>query len=161
MKTRLTSTLGLSLSLSMLLGYSANILADANTNVNGDKQVIIHLSSKHSDAGYNESNPGLGFRTYDSRWKWSWGIGFYQNSLNHTSMYAGATKEVLSSGILSLRLSGGLITGYAKDVAPFVIPEIGVSLSKKVSGIVSYIPAVEFGDLKTVGAIGFSLEMEL
>lgn len=120
--------------------------------------IVIHVGSAHAEAGYNGSNPGLGVRSHKP--DYYFGAGAYHNSLNRTSVYAGVGKRVFNMGVIDLRLSAGMITGYAKPITPFIIPELALIVNKRVAMMASYIPAVEFGDLKTVAAIGFSLEIK-
>lgn len=124
-----------------------------------DNKVVIHLGSKHAEPGFEEFNPGIGLRIPLPDYKVDFGFGAYRNSFGDASLYAGYSMSVLSFESVDFRLAGGLVTGYVKNIAPFIIPEIGIKLTKRVSAVINYIPAVEFGDLKTVGAVGLSLEV--
>jgi hypothetical protein len=124
-----------------------------------DGVLVLHLASLHGEPGYNGSNPGLGLRI--PRKSYYLGVGVYRNSLERATVYAGIGKHLVTLGPVELRLAGGLVTGYARDVAPFVLPELAIAAGEA-SVVLSYIPAVEFGkDLKTMSAIGLSLELPL
>lgn len=125
-----------------------------------DNKVVVHLASKHAEPGYEEFNPGIGLRIPLSWYDTDFGFGVYRNSFKDTSLYVGITKSVITYGRVDLRLSGGVVTGYVKNVAPFILPEVGIKLTNRMAAVFSYIPAVEFGDLKTVGAVGLSLEIQ-
>jgi hypothetical protein len=79
--------------------------------------------SKHidSDKKYNENNYGIGYKSHDG-----WLGGYYRNSLDKDSLYAG--KEFKTDPILGdkLRLAIilGLATGYNKPVTPLALPEL-------------------------------------
>ncbi len=117
-----------------------------------DYSAVVHLASKHSVPGYNESNPGVGLRIADERGFIS--AGAYRNSISNTSVYAGVGKQLVKIGSFDLTLTAGFVTGYRVPVAPFVIPEIGFDFGKfKV--IVNYIPRIESAQVDQ--AVGLSV----
>lgn len=79
--------------------------------------------SKHinPDKDFNENNYGIGYKTNDG-----WLGGYYKNSLNKDSLYAG--KEFQTDPIIGdkLRLAMvlGLVSGYNKPIQPLALPEI-------------------------------------
>lgn len=79
--------------------------------------------SKHinPDKKYNENNYGIGYKSNDG-----WLAGYYRNSLDKDSLYAG--KEFQSDPILNdkLRLAIvlGMVSGYQKPMTPMALPEI-------------------------------------
>lgn len=123
-----------------------------------DRILVLHIASVHRQSGYNGFNPGIGLRLpYPG---YSLGFGAYRNSLERTTAYAGAEKSIAQIGPARLRLAAGLVTGYEKSIAPFVLPEIAIG-NGAAAVVFTYIPAVEFGDLKTVAAIGVSIETSI
>jgi len=88
-------------------------------------ELILHGSSYHFDtaAGYNNQNSGLGW-VFDNDLV----VGAYENSIQHTSVYAGyiarATKHI---GLLA-----GFVTGYDKmPVQPAAVLIITVPVTKR------------------------------
>lgn len=76
-----------------------------------DFAIDIHGLSHHFDDGhYNEQNTGIGLAYGGDSIR---GIaGFYKNSFNERSTYAGA--ELMSSGYVRFGLSAGLVYGYTR-----------------------------------------------
>ena len=77
--------------------------------------IEIHLGSSHardsrfSDVVFNEENLGIGRECK------GWQYGFYENSYNKTSLYAGLVKPIGQYAGVKL----GLVTGYADNINIF------------------------------------------
>jgi hypothetical protein len=91
----------------------------------------LHIGSRHSTPGYNNSNPGLVYRTTAG-----WTAGGYCNSESRSerfpdaprcqvSLYAGRTWQwELAPGIATAVTAGG-ITGYSRaQVMPLAVPSV-------------------------------------
>ena len=117
--------------------------------------LVAHLASYHPDIRtYNEVNTGMAYRHYEDRNFLS--IGEYKNSLSKQSFYMGGGIDILKSNYLTLSITGGLITGYKIDIAPFLIPELSVNY-KGVKIIVNYVPKI---DNIVEAALGFSMALK-
>ena len=124
---------------------------------NHGNSVIFHLKSKHSgQQELNESNPGLSYRHgIDSMNLFATG-GFFRNSFDRTSIYAGIGKTFFTVGPTAFTLFGGAATGYIEKLTPALIPEVSFHY-KNASFIVGYIPGVRYRDAFTIPAFTFSV----
>jgi hypothetical protein len=87
-------------------------------------QMMSGFLSKHLGGGdFNENNGGIGYRSDDGLM-----AGYYRNSLNKHSLYAGKefTTDKYRLGPAEMRLGAvlGGVTGYGKPVMPVVMPEV-------------------------------------
>lgn len=87
-------------------------------------QMMSGFLSKHLGGGdYNENNGGIGYRSDDGLM-----AGYYRNSLNKHSLYAGkefaTDKYRLGPADMQLGAVLGGVTGYGKPVMPVVMPEV-------------------------------------
>ena len=87
-------------------------------------EIVIHLGSYHSKPGFNNTNPGLGYRTEDG-----WGAGLYQNSYNKSTAYI--SKELMYNKNLGLVL--GLGTGYKIQFGHSISPIGGVMFKRELT----------------------------
>jgi len=86
-------------------------------------QVVgIHLVSVHGKEGMNNFNPGVYARLDNGLT-----AGTYYNSHRRQSFYAGYTIETV--GKISLALTGGVVTGYAKTM-PLLVPSVAYKFSE-------------------------------
>ena len=97
----------------------------------------LHLGTVHSKSGYNDINPGAYVRT-----KEGYTGGFYYNSENHLSMYAG--KQFFNHVMV------GVVTGYEHTYQLAVVPNFRVDNVR-----VFYLPP---SNAKAPHAISFAWE---
>ena len=140
----------------MALLVAAPAMAD-DVGFNHGSSIIFHLKSKHSgQQELNESNPGLSYRHgIDSMNLFATG-GFFRNSFNRTSVYAGIGKTFYTAGPAAFTLFSGVSTGYIEKLTPALIPEVSFHY-KQASFIVGYIPAVRYKGNYTIPAFTFSV----
>lgn len=108
------------------------------------REVDVHVASHHSERGFNEFNPGLGVRFGSTQHDWFNGVvGFYDNSINRTSIYVGISVETRRVGPFQLRLSAGAVSGYntPSGLAPIAIPELLVG-GPRYGMAIGYVPKV-------------------
>ena len=109
-----------------LLFFCGNAVAE-------NLELELHLTSYHfDDDGYEEDNYGLGI-SYNFRESWSVTGGVFNNSYDHTSVYAGIAYRynlcVSEEFVCSVGAIGGVVTGYegyidhAGEVWPIILPE--------------------------------------
>jgi hypothetical protein len=109
--------------------------------------VGLHIGSHHMPAKtYNNSNPGLYYRTDES-----WTAGAYRNSLRKNSVYAGYTWKF---GALDVTTAG--VTGYFHAVQPLLVPSLSLFTYRGITPRIAYIPRVE----KKIGAHVLHLMVE-
>ena len=76
------------------------------------------VRSYHFDRGsQNEANYGLGVE-YATSPRWTFAVGEYRNSRNHTTFYGFANWTPLQVGAVKLGAGVGGVTGYANSVSP-------------------------------------------
>jgi len=106
----------------------------------------MHVTSYHFEraAGYNENNAGLGlkWRKYGARLFVT--VGAFHNSIDQTSSYGGVGGDWSLAGLLKLRITAGLVTGYEISPAPFVFPELLVGDRSGIA--VGFTPRIEVGE---------------
>lgn len=61
---------------------------------------------------FRSSNPGIGWERPSAEWPLSWMAGFYRNSYDHETAYAGGRWEPLRWDHVRLGIFGGLANGY-------------------------------------------------
>lgn len=86
----------------------------------------LHVSgmSWHDQAGYNGSNPGLGFEIRTDP-KWSVAGGTYRNSFGRTTWYGMTKYHWYRVGDMQINANIGAVTGYGyRPAAPIVLPEL-------------------------------------
>lgn len=94
----------------------------------------LHIGSHHMPAKtYNNSNPGLYYRTDDN-----WTAGIYRNSLRRTSVYAGYTWK-----FGALDVTTAAVTGYFHKVQPLLVPSVSLFTYQGITPRIAYIPRVE------------------
>ena len=119
--------------------------------------ILFHIASKHSGIQeLNELNPGLSYRHGIDSPKLFATAGFFRNSNNRTSSYAGVGKTFFTVGPAAFTLVGGVATGYIERVTPALIPEFSFHY-KNASFIVGYIPGVRYNGNATIPAFTFSV----
>lgn len=117
--------------------------------------LTIHLASDHFGAeGYNGRNPGLGLRL--GKGDWYGAVGFYKNSLNRDSVYAGGGKTLARRGPVSFNLNAGIVTGYDMPAAPFISPEAVLDFGR-VRAMVGYFPKMAIAGTKTEHVLAVSV----
>jgi hypothetical protein len=84
----------------------------------------IHIASLHDQQGFNNFNPGA-YVVADSGAT----IGFYKNSVNKTSVYAGQTFRPFGT----LLITAGVVSGYRNSLSPFVIPSVDIGSGFRVA----------------------------
>lgn len=95
----------------------------------------LHTASEHIGEGsFNERNTGLGYSIDD------WVVGFYYNSIERTSVYAGR-RIGLEPG---LTLTLGAVTGYRKSPLPMATISYRI-LDTRLSPLVTYMPSKSGG----------------
>lgn len=131
--------------------------AVADVGFNQGNHLVFHLASRHtSKQELNEANPGISYRHgIDSLSVFVVG-GYYRNSYDKTSVYAGIGKTFFSVGPVAFTLVSGAATGYIETLTPALIPEISIHY-KQASFIVGYIPGVRYRGNVTIPAFTFSV----
>jgi hypothetical protein len=124
------------------------------------KAVVLHVTAYHidRDTEHNENNLGLGVRLRPADRKLFWMVGFFRNSLDEYSVYAGGGLELWSHGPVALRVLFGGVSGYDSAVAPMIVPELAVGGNWRVA--FSYIPQIDNQFGKVDQAITFSVIRE-
>lgn len=106
--------------------------------------VGLHLGTKHSSAGYNNTNPGV-----YARWDSGMTAGVYYNSERATSAYAGYLWETGAYTPLQLQagLLLGVVTGYrARQLTPLLVPSLSAALpATDWRARLTYVPKAEKG----------------
>jgi hypothetical protein len=110
-----------------------------------------HLVTAHTEAGFNNTNPGV-----YARWADASGTGpvagTYHNSERAQSAYAGYSWSWRTSGsggqpntgALSASITAGLITGYrAAKVLPLLVPSAAWHTSQHTALRLTYVPKIE------------------
>lgn len=124
---------------------------------NQGSHLVFHMVSRHSGKqDLNESNPGISYRHGIDRLSVFVVSGFYRNSYDKTSVYAGIGKTFFSVGPIAFTLIGGTATGYVERITPALIPEASFHY-KKASFLVGYIPGVRYNNATTTPAFTFSV----
>jgi hypothetical protein len=106
--------------------------------------VGIHLGTKHSASGFNNTNPGV-----YAHWSNGATVGVYYNSERATSFYAGYLWQ--TAPITSLEIKGGLmvgaVTGYqAYKLTPLLVPSLSASIpASQWRARLTYVPKFEKG----------------
>lgn len=90
----------------LIFGYSSNTLSS-------EVWLNTHLASYHHQAQYeyNENNLGLGI-SYPLSPEFDLVTGFYENSYNKTSYYAGYRRHTADNYGFSVGISAVVVTGY-------------------------------------------------
>ena len=124
---------------------------------NHGNAIVFHMMSKHAgEQELNESNPGISYRHgIDNVNLFATG-GFFRNSFDRTSVYAGIGKTFFTIGPAAFTLVSGLATGYIEQVTPALIPEVSFHY-QNASFVVGYIPSVRYRDTFTIPAFTFSV----
>lgn len=100
-------------------------------------ELIVHVGSWHSQPGYCNFNPGLGYKA-DSGLT----LGVYRNSECRVSLYGGWTWETNLTQSLSLSLTAGVVSGYARStLIPMVLPSVNYRFTR--SSSLGFLPRVE------------------
>lgn len=128
----------------------------------------IHLTTSHAhrtytdqfgnNIEYNQNNLGLGlslpvYSNIDAR------AGFFKNSFNNTSMYAGADLHMNANRYITVGVNAGVASGYENSpantstLAPMLMPHITIRINNFRSEI-GYIPSF---DEKQVAFLTFSV----
>lgn len=140
----------------MALLIATPAMAD-DVGFNHGKSIIFHLKSKHAgQQELNESNPGLSYRQGIDGKNLFATAGFFRNSFNRTSVYAGIGKTFYTAGPAAFSLTGGVTTGYIEVLTPALIPEVSFHY-KNTAFIIGYIPGVRYKDVYTIPAFTFSV----
>lgn len=117
--------------------------------------VGLHLGTKHSSAGYNNTNPGV-----YARWHSGITAGVYYNSERATSAYAGYLWETAAYTPLQLQagLLVGAVTGYrARQITPLLVPSLSAALpATNYRARLTYVPKAEKG---SAHALHLSIEV--
>lgn len=123
----------------------------------------LHIGSRHSVAGFNNSNPGLYGRWADAHEN-GWAAGTYFNSERAQSVWGGYSwsSPKLALGSVGLRAFGasagltlGGVTGYrAAKLLPLVVPSAALHLGDAAARL-TYVPKVE---KRGAAALHLSLE---
>ena len=123
--------------------FCGAMLASCQTQAN---ELILHGPSYHFERkGYNEENYGLGYRFENVT------VGFYQNSIDHTSVYLGYRLGLYKR--LSVVL--GAVTGY--ETLP-VMPAAVLTYSQPIlKGLNLHVNLIPFKE----GLINVALGWEL
>jgi hypothetical protein len=117
--------------LALLLLVSTSCFAD---------EIVLHLASWHPTVqGYNQINPGLGYRMGLSDHNFI-SAGTYKNSINNQAIYVGIGKKLFSYRNATFTIAAGLVTGYAVNVMPFLVPEASFNLVKNIDFAINYFP---------------------
>lgn len=127
------------------------ILPGAHAGNQGERAVGAHVVSYHApNRNYNNVNPGL---YYIKPGYCGDGavFGFYLNSFERLTTYAGCKWTIYSSERLSFDFFGGLTTGYRGDEVPlrlgklavFGVPSIRWDLAETVSLRIAAVPRLE------------------
>jgi hypothetical protein len=121
-------------------------------------EIVLHLASWHPTVkGYNQINPGLGYRMDFSDHNFI-SIGTYKNSLNNQAIYAGVGKKLFCYRNATFTIDAGLVTGYAIRVMPFLIPEVSFNIVKNVDFAINYFPKYP---RSADSAFAFSLQFKI
>ena len=124
---------------------------------NHGKSIVFHMVSNHSSQEeLNESNPGLSYRHGIDRMHLFATGGFFRNSFDRTSVYAGIGKTFFTVGPAAFTLVGGVATGYIEKLTPALIPEVSFHY-KNTAFVVGYIPGISYKDVYTIPAFTFSV----
>lgn len=119
---------------------------------------VASLGSHHfTDEHFNQHNYGAGFE-YPTSYRGVRAVGgFYDNSVNRTSVYAGATwlPVAFGPGLVKVGLIGGVITGYSHPVLPLVLPTMQIE-HDRVGFNVYYAPKVKDG----ANVLGFQMKVK-
>jgi len=116
----------------------APVAAQAQTTVG------LHLVSHHfpERPGQRNFNPGVYVRTAEG-----WTAGYYRNTLDRNSVYAGYTLQHEINGFVAVALTAGAVTGYRRNddgigfaksaLTPMLAPSLKLGPAR-----LSYIPGV-------------------
>lgn len=123
----------------------------------------LHIGSRHSAPGFNDTNPGLYARWADANGN-GWALGAYQNSERAKSVWGGysfsSPKLGLGSvGARALGIGAGLtlggVTGYrAAKLLPLIVPSAALHWGDAAARL-TYVPKVE---KRGAAALHLSLE---
>lgn len=128
--------------------------ADGNAD-SSHRTLTLHLLSTHFGGGdYNEQNLGLGLRA--GRNAWCAMAGFYKNSLDRNSVYAGAGWTLGRLGPAAIAVNAGAVSGYAESAVPFITPEFVMEF-RGLQVLVTYLPKFETKHAKTAHTLALSL----
>lgn len=147
----------------LLLIISTFILVLSNVHANDSYKLQVNIGSHHFsesseygfDKPWNETNIGLGL-VYQYNDNHSVAVGYYDNSINYTSIYASYKYSVRLSDSITTGLEFNLVTGYNKSVLPIITPQISFEIIEDVELNFNIIPKVK--EL-TPMVIGFSLSI--
>ena len=110
-----------------------------------------HFSSNH----YNQHNYGVGFEYPTSVARLAAIGGFYDNSFEQTSVYAGLAWTPLGIWRAHLGFLGGAVTNYSHPVLPLVLPTVQFEVGR-VGLDVTYAPKVKDG----ASVLGFQAKIK-
>lgn len=130
------------------------MVATIGTTQGADVLPVVNVGSKHLDTEeqFNERNLGLGLHLYNSEHDAYTTLGAYNNSIRRNSYYLGVGYKLGST--LAVGVEVGMVSGYAKGLAPFVVPTVWIGPAKLL-----YIPKIEGAN--KVHTLGLQVELPL
>jgi hypothetical protein len=118
----------------------------------------LHVGSRHSEPGFNDTNPGLYARWADANGT-GWALGTYYNSQRAQSAWGGYSFSSPRLGSHNLGVSAaltlGVVPGYrAAKVLPLMVPSAALHFGDAAARL-TYVPKVE---KSSAAAVHLSLE---
>lgn len=107
------------------------------------------------ERGYNERNFGLGLERKLEE-NWSAIGGWYRNSYDNTSIYAGTAWMPIHRGYFHFGIAGGAVTGYSHVIGAFAFPTVAVQ-GKQVGMNIAIVPSLN----RPFSVIGLQLKVNL
>ena len=139
-----------------ILALALLVSASAVTAKEGDMWINVHFAAHHSVdkywdleseswEQYNNVNPGLGLE-YELSNNLSTKAGFYKNSINATTVYAGGNVHTAYGDGISVGLNFGLATGYEAEHGLMIVPVVMPNINFEYGGL-----RMEVGVLPGIG----------
>lgn len=148
------------------------ILVAISQNVVAKNWINIHVASKHeresyqdgkgNEIQYNENNFGVGF-SYSLASYFDAKGGFFKNSFNKTSLYAGIDTHTSYNNVFAVGFDIGLATGYDDTpvsdtkIVPIAMPHLSL-IFNRFKFQLGYIPPVS---PKLTSVLTFSVSIGL
>jgi len=104
--------------------FVLSLLLTLSWPVAAETWVHVYGRSWHDQAGYRETNTGVGVEQQFAP-AWSWAVGTFQNSEDRQGVVTMVKYHWIDQAPWAVRWQLGAVTGYSRyTVAPVILPEL-------------------------------------